>query len=222
MTNLLNNLKTLKEKILSDVDMLLTFWLLRIMDILGYTAIGGIIRPKVLKFFGFNIGNKVRLGCGLRLFKRADKVIIKDYAGIGHHVYIDAMGPVEFGEYCMIGFNTTFITSKHNLRSSLKGHRNITSAPIVVGNHAWIASHCIILPGVTIGTGSIVAAGSVVSKDVPPHCIVSGNPAVVIKEFRYYKKDKNKVEIIENAQNQVNIEKSAEVISIEEIKNNEQ
>ena len=55
------------------------------------------------------------------------------------------------------------------------------SLPIVIGNHVWIGMNAIILKGVTIGEGSIIAAGSVVNKDVPAHCMVGGVPAKVIK-----------------------------------------
>ena len=55
------------------------------------------------------------------------------------------------------------------------------TAPIVIGDHVWIGMNVIVLKGVTIGEGSIVAAGSVVNKDVPPHCLVAGVPAKVVK-----------------------------------------
>lgn len=54
--------------------------------------------------------------------------------------------------------------------------------PIVIEEHVWIGTKATILKGVTVGTGSIIAAGAVVTKDVPPHCLVAGNPARVIKE----------------------------------------
>ncbi|MCK4527864.1 acyltransferase [candidate division WOR-3 bacterium] len=68
----------------------------------------------------------------------------------------------------------------------LKYHQNVTEAfvaPVVIKKNAWVTVGSIILPGVTIGEGSIVAAGAVVTKDVPPNCIVGGVPAKVIKEL---------------------------------------
>lgn len=55
------------------------------------------------------------------------------------------------------------------------------SAPIVIGDHVWIGMNVIVLKGVTIGEGAVVAAGSVVTKDVPPYSLVAGVPANVIK-----------------------------------------
>jgi acetyltransferase-like isoleucine patch superfamily enzyme len=60
----------------------------------------------------------------------------------------------------------------------------VNTKPIIVKDDAWIGMNCLILKGVTIGEGAIVAAGSVVTKDVPPWTVVGGNPARVIKEVR--------------------------------------
>lgn len=56
------------------------------------------------------------------------------------------------------------------------------SKPIIIGNHVWIGMRATILKGVTIGDGAIIAAGAVVTKDVPARCLVAGVPARVIKE----------------------------------------
>jgi len=68
----------------------------------------------------------------------------------------------------------------------LEYHRKLSEAfvaPVTIKKNAWIAIGVVILPGVTIGEGSIVASGSVVTKDVPPNVLVGGVPAKVIKEF---------------------------------------
>ena len=54
---------------------------------------------------------------------------------------------------------------------------------IVIGNDVWIGINCIILPGVKIGSGSIIRAGSVVDQDIPPMCIAGGNPVRVLKSY---------------------------------------
>ena len=60
---------------------------------------------------------------------------------------------------------------------------NVVTAPIIIEDYAWISYNVSILKGVKIGKGSIVAAGSVVTKDTPPFSIVAGNPAKVIKQL---------------------------------------
>jgi acetyltransferase-like isoleucine patch superfamily enzyme len=68
----------------------------------------------------------------------------------------------------------------------LEYHKNLSEsyvAPVIIRKNAWVAINVVVLPGVEIGEGSIVAAGSVVTKDVPPFCMVGGAPAKVIREF---------------------------------------
>ena len=64
-----------------------------------------------------------------------------------------------------------------------KDWSKVESAPVVIGDKAWIGFNSIILKGITVGEGAVVAAGSVVTKDVPPFTLVGGNPARVIKEL---------------------------------------
>ena len=76
-------------------------------------------------------------------------------------------------------------SNHHSINWRLRGtpadRENAVSAPIVIGDHAFIGARCIIQKGVTIGEKSIIAAGSVVVKDLPSMCIAGGNPAKVIK-----------------------------------------
>lgn len=68
------------------------------------------------------------------------------------------------------------------LRNGTKGPE--FGAPITIGEDCWICGNVIVLAGVTIGNGSVVGAGSVVTKDVPPNCVVAGSPARIIKRLR--------------------------------------
>lgn len=77
--------------------------------------------------------------------------------------------------------NVTIATLNHGL--SLET-RNITySSPVIIGENVWIGSSSTILPGVTVGDNSVVAAGAVVTKDVPKNAVVAGVPARVVKEI---------------------------------------
>lgn len=83
---------------------------------------------------------------------------------------------VDIGDNVMIGPNCSLITITHAL---LPGQRNdgvMRAKPIRIENNAWLASNVIVLPGVTIGEGAVIGAGSVVTKSIPPHTLAAGNP----------------------------------------------
>jgi galactoside O-acetyltransferase len=71
-----------------------------------------------------------------------------------------------------------------NSKNGKKNWDSVAMAPVSIGNDVWIAPKCIILKGVTIGDGAVVAAGSVVTKDIPPGSLVAGNPARVIRVIK--------------------------------------
>ena len=88
-------------------------------------------------------------------------------------------GGIAIGDGTLIGHNVVLATINHDLdpRNNRKNHY----APITIGNYVWIGSNATILPGVTLGDWSVVAAGAVVTKDVPPYTVVGGVPAKVLK-----------------------------------------
>jgi maltose O-acetyltransferase len=92
-----------------------------------------------------------------------------------------ASAPITLGDYVVLGHDVSFYTTDHDPDDPAFTRRD---APVTVGDRAWIGSQAIILKGVTVGEGGVVAAGSVVTADVPPFTIVGGNPAKVIRERR--------------------------------------
>jgi acetyltransferase-like isoleucine patch superfamily enzyme len=106
---------------------------------------------------------------------------------IGKNVFLNTgcsfqdRGGINIGNGSMIGMNVTIATLNHGL--SLET-RNITyPSPVIIGENVWIGSNSTILPGVTIGDNSVVAAGAVVTKDVPENTVVAGVPAKVVKKI---------------------------------------
>ena len=90
-------------------------------------------------------------------------------------------GGVYIGENSLIGHNVVLATLNHDVDPY---HRSdLHPKPIHIGKRVWVGSGTIILPGVSIGDNSIVGAGSIVTKDVPPNAIVAGNPAKFIKNI---------------------------------------
>lgn len=100
-----------------------------------------------------------------------------------YNVTILDIAPVHIGDYCMIGPNTLITTVNHPLSPQGRRDRLAQGKPVNIGNDVWIGGNCTILPGVTIGNNVIVAAGAVVTKDVPDNCVVAGVPAKKIREL---------------------------------------
>ena len=105
---------------------------------------------------------------------------------VGHKVFINQCctiydtGGVDIGDLVMIGPNVNIITVGHALEPSQR-RKYIEAKPIVIQRNVWIAAGATILGGVTVGENSVVGAGAVVTKDVPPSTFVAGVPATVVR-----------------------------------------
>ncbi len=101
---------------------------------------------------------------------------------VGRNVFVNQnctfydLGGLDIGDDVMIGPNVSLITSGHPLEPSRR-RDVVTAKPIVIERNVWIAAGATIIGGVTVGENSVVAAGSVVTRDVPPNTLVGGNPA---------------------------------------------
>ncbi|GIN09783.1 hexapeptide transferase [Shouchella clausii] len=103
-----------------------------------------------------------------------------------HGTCINAYKSITIGKNCLIAGNCTIIDcNRHELHFDNPKKRlqnsNIAHS-VVIEDNVWIGANCIILPGVTLGEGCAVAAGSIVTKDVPPYSLVGGNPAKLIRQ----------------------------------------
>lgn len=107
---------------------------------------------------------------------------VGDYSNIGPYCYIGCGGGITIGNHVMMSPRVSLHSQNHNFSdpSDLMRDQGVTNAAIVIEDNCWIASGSIILSGVRIGEGAIVAAGAVVNKDVPSGAIVGGVPAKVI------------------------------------------
>ncbi len=106
---------------------------------------------------------------------------------IGKNIFINSgchfqdQGGITIGDGSCIGHNVVMATINHDLDPAKRGDNH--PVPVVIGKNVWIGSNAVILPGVTIGDGSVVAAGAVVAKNVPPNVVVGGVPARIIKHI---------------------------------------
>jgi acetyltransferase-like isoleucine patch superfamily enzyme len=105
---------------------------------------------------------------------------------VGRNVFINQcctltdIGGIEIGDDVMIGPNVSLISSGHPLDPERR-RREVTAAPITIGRNVWLGAGATVLQGVTVGDDAVVAAGAVVTRDVPPATLVAGVPARVVK-----------------------------------------
>ncbi len=108
---------------------------------------------------------------------------------IGANVFINAdfqaigSGRITIGNNVLIGPGARFYTPNHSLDVDLRREGWEIGLPITVEDDVWFGGSVVVCPGVTIGRGAVVGAGSVVTKDVPPRVVVAGNPARVVREL---------------------------------------
>ena len=99
------------------------------------------------------------------------------------NTFCTLLGEITFGEHVQIGPHTVMWGRDHGMAEGAPMRAQPhAKAPIRVGDDVWIGASCVILKGVTVGSGAVVGAGSVVTRDVPERAVVAGNPAQVIKQ----------------------------------------
>ncbi len=111
-------------------------------------------------------------------------VTIGDYTRIGIHCTV--IGPVSIGSHVNLAQGITITALNHNFSNASQriDEQGISTQPVVISDDVWIGANAVILPGVTIGRHAVVAAGAVVTNDVPDYTVVGGVPAKVIKRIQ--------------------------------------
>ena len=138
---------------------------------------------------GMKVGNNFSLGknsiieCTGVIRELGEELIIGDNVGIAANAFIAMRGKVEIGSNTIFGPNVSIHAENHNFSDIDKPIKlqGATRKGVKIGEDCWVGSKAVILDGVTIGSHSIIAAGAVVTKDVPEYSIVGGVPAKVIK-----------------------------------------
>ena len=105
----------------------------------------------------------------------------------GKRIFINAgckfqdQGGIVIGDDCLIGHNTVLATLNHDLDPDKRA--DLHPAPIIIGRNVWIGANVTVLPGVTIGDNAVIAAASVVTRDVPANTVAVGSPARVVRNI---------------------------------------
>ena len=140
---------------------------------------GSAFRSALLRSFGAKIGKGVSIGSNVNI-SFPWRLVVGDHAWIGDDVGILSLAQVTIESSVCVARRSFLCTGSHDMR---REDFKLKVAPILIRTGSWIAIGSLILPGVTIGEGAVVSAGSVVLKDVPANCLVRGNPATVVHEI---------------------------------------
>ncbi len=150
------------------------------------------LKNKCFRLLGVKMNSNVKFYDGISV-RCPNKLVIGDGVSIGPHALLDARNGLVIGKSAVIAYEAIIWTLNHDYNDPFFGGKG---APVEIGNYAWICSRSIILPGVKIGDGAVVASGAIVTKDVPPYTVVGGIPAKVIgyreeKDYKYGYKSKD-------------------------------
>lgn len=165
------------------------YWLEFVTGFLWY-VVGAVPSHHVRRFFYRLAGVTIGSGSTIHMFGRMYKpsgITIGTGSLLGDQIVLDGRAPLRIGDHVDIASSVKIFTSEHDISSP---EFSPVEHPVTIRNYVFIGPNAIILPGVTIGEGAVVAAGAVVTKDVPEHAIVGGVPAKVIgerelKNYRY-------------------------------------
>ena len=148
-----------------------------------HSVIHGSARMDTPPYRKFSLGDYSVIESFACINNAVGDVIIGDHTRIGLHNTI--IGPVTIGHHVNLAQGITVTALNHNFDDPKKriDEQGISTKPVVIEDDIWIGANAVILPGVTIGHHTVVAAGAVVTKDVPPHSLVAGVPAKIIKQL---------------------------------------
>jgi acetyltransferase-like isoleucine patch superfamily enzyme len=130
------------------------------------------------KIMGFKIGSKSTI-LMKTVIDCTKGIIIGENVVVNARCRLDNRGTITIGDNVSISSDVIILTADHDMNSSNFSGRN---RPVIIDDYVWIGTRAIIMPGVTIGKGAVVAAGSLVTKNIAPFHVVGGIPAKFIKE----------------------------------------
>ncbi|OUL22685.1 transferase [Nostoc sp. RF31YmG] len=199
-------MKQIKNKVTNKLERLLEQSLIpRLVQWSEY------LEPKIRRYKHQKLKDQLQL-CGLGVrFKRdiivnyPQNISLGNKVYIGQNVLLDGRGGITIGDNTTVGFNVVILSANHDYQSNdLPYEHNVyIHKPVVIGCNVWIGGNALIIPGVTIGDGAIVAAGTVVTANVEPLAIVGNQPMRTIKyrdreHYERLAREQSKTEVLTN------------------------
>ena len=161
---------------------------LNTIDVSDFEGIAALVRellqteeePFINPPFYCDYGNHIKVG--------------KNFFANYNCTFLD-VAAITFGDNCLLGPNVSIYTAGHPVHPHSRNSRYEYGIAVTVGNDVWLGGCTVICPGVTIGDGCVIGAGSVVTKDIPPYSIAAGKPCRVIRTItdedrKYYFRDR--------------------------------
>jgi acetyltransferase-like isoleucine patch superfamily enzyme len=136
------------------------------------------VRLALYRAAGMNVGPDVVIHKGLEA-RSLRSIVIGRGTIVGFDCILDGRGGITIGDHVNFSSEAAVWTEQHDLRDP---DFETVKAPVIIGDRAWLSFRCVVLPGVTIGTGAVIAAGAVVTKDVPAFAVMAGVPATQVGE----------------------------------------
>jgi maltose O-acetyltransferase len=112
------------------------------------------------------------------------RLSVGTYCGFNARAYFELDDKITIGDHVAVGQDVMFLTRTHSVSDPAQRGGNTGSAPIEIGNGAWLGARCTVLPGVKIGEGSVIGASVVVAKDVPANILLMGSRSISLAKWR--------------------------------------
>ena len=162
------------------------FALVRLLISLLPPLVGNRLRTSLLSMSGVKIGGGSTVGGMMFVHgggRPASKIRIGQNCWINDSCTFDASAEITIGDNVALGQSVMILTNSHELGPSESRAGSVVGLPVSIGDGVWIGARTTVLPGVTIGPGAIVAAGSVVNRDVEADTMVAGVPARLVRSL---------------------------------------
>lgn len=200
-------MKNIKNKYSFLDKITLLWWVLRTKIIDSHARLFRFpLNLRGRKYIDFGSQLTTGIGCRLEAFTGDDpdkaKLVFGHGVQINDYVHMVAMDRISIGNNVLMASHVFISDNSHG---SYKGdsrdsnptipptEREYVTAPVSIGNNAWIGEGVCIMPGVSIGEGCVIGAHSIVTKDIPDYCIAIGSPAKIVKKYNFENKHWEKV-----------------------------